>query len=130
MRRLHVAVLVSILLGCLVGCGSPQNLRVTDIQIGRSLNADNSVREHATSFAPSDTVCLSVLTAGAGSGTISVRWTYAGRVVDEPKKPVSYRDVAATDFRLQGAGGLPAGEYTAEVFLEGQPAGSRTFRVQ
>lgn len=111
-------------------CGSPQTLRVTEIQIGRSLNVDNSVRESATRFKPHDSVYLSVLTQGSGSGTLSVRWTYAGRVLDEPKKPISYKDAAATDFALQSAGGFPPGQYTAEVFFNGQSAGTRTFRVE
>ena len=48
--------------------------------------SDGTVGITATSFGPGDTVYLSVATDGFGSGTLSVRWTYAGRVVDEPKK--------------------------------------------
>ena len=112
---------------CVASCGS--NLRVTGIQIGRALNSDDTVANHTTSFAPEDTVYLSVFTAGVGSGTLSVRWTYAGRVLDEPQKKVSYRDVAATDFSLRSVAGFPTGQYSAEVFLDGQSAGTRTFRV-
>jgi hypothetical protein len=119
---------IALLLASAIGCGS--GLRVTSIQLGRSLNADSTVANHTTTFARGDTVYLSVLTAGVGSGTISVRWTYSGRVVDEPKKRVSYRDVAATDFQLKSAGGFPPGDYTAEVFLDGQSVGTRTFHVQ
>lgn len=112
---------------CIASCGS--NLRVTGIQIGRALNSDDTVANHTTSFAPDDTVYLSVFTSGVGSGTLSVRWTYAGRVLDEPQKKVSYRDVAATDFSLRSVAGFPTGQYSAEVFLDGQSAGTRTFRV-
>jgi hypothetical protein len=113
-----------------VACGSQQTLRVADIQLGRSLNADNSVRESAATFKPHDNIYLSVITAGRGSGTLSVRWTLAGRVLDEPKRQVSYTDTAATDFSLQSGNGFPAGQYTAEVFLNGQSAGTRTFRIE
>jgi hypothetical protein len=112
----------------LAGCGTP-TLRVTDIQVGRSLNADNSVREHATAFTPKDSVYVSVITAGKGTATLSVRWTLQGRVLDEPKKQVSYTDAAATDFGLKSGWGFPKGDYTAEVFMDGQPVGSRKFRV-
>lgn len=118
-----------ILLAWLAGCGS-DTLRVTSIQLGRSVNADSTVANHTTRFKPGDTVYISVLTAGAGSGTIGVRWVFAGRVVDEPKKPVSYRGIAATEFQLQSAGGFPVGDYTAEVFLDGQSVGTREFRVE
>lgn len=110
------------------GCGKP-TLRVADIQLGRSLNADNSVREHATAFTPKDSIYLAVLTTGRGSATLSVRWSLGSRVLDEAKKPVSYSDAAATDFGLKSGWGFPKGDYTAEVFMDGQPVGSRKFRV-
>jgi|SRR6266496_1804520 len=121
---------VAILFVCLVGCGSRQPLRVTGIQLGRSLNADRTIADHTSSFAPSDSIYVSVATAGFGSGTISVRWMYGGRLLDEPKKQVSYRDIAATDFSLQSPAGFPLGEYSVQVFLDGQQVGNRTFRVE
>ena len=125
--NLLLAVLIAV--GGLSGCGS-QQLRVTAIQLGRSLSADHSIADPTNIFGPRDNIYLSVLTAGGGSGTISVRWTYAGHVVDEPKQEVSYRGVAATDFRLQSAARFPPGQYSAEVFLNGQSAGTKTFRVE
>jgi hypothetical protein len=67
------------------------------------------------------------MTAGAGTGVIKVRWTYAGKVMGEPTKEV--RGAAATEFHLQSAGGLPAGDYSVEAFLDGVSAGTREFRV-
>jgi hypothetical protein len=67
---------------------------------------------------------------GGGSGILSVRWTFGGNVVGEPKKRVADRDVAATDFPLQNAGGFPPGQYSAEVFLDGKSVGTRTFRIE
>lgn len=125
--RLPVAIL---LLGCLAGCGLGQNLQVTSLQLGKSLNSDGTVASHTTRFGPDDTIYLSVLTSGAGHGVIGVRWTYAGRVMGEPKKQVSYRDVSATEFHLQSAGGFPVGDYTVEAFLDDRSVGTKEFRVQ
>jgi hypothetical protein len=130
MFKLALVVPALVLLTCLAGCGSGQTLHVTTIQLGRALNPDATVASFTTRFAPDESVYLSVLTGGAGSATISVRWTYAGRVIDEPKKQVSYRMDAATEFRLQSTTGFPEGDYTAEVFVNGQTAGTRTFRVE
>jgi hypothetical protein len=131
MRTFHVRLAVVLVLASLVGCGADDPLRVTSIQLGRSVNTDKTVAGHTTRFGPGDTVYVSVLTAGAGSGEISVRWMYAGRVLlGEPKKQVTYRDVAATEFQLQSAAGFPVGDYTVEAFLDGQSAGSRPFRVE
>lgn len=128
MRDVNLRLPIMVLVACLCGCGS--TLRVTTIQLGRSLNADSTVANHTTRFETGDTVYVSVLTAGAGSGVIGVRWMYAGRVIDEPKKQVSYRDVAATEFELRSAAGFPPGDYTVEVFLDGQSVGVREFRVE
>jgi hypothetical protein len=118
--------LVVLLALALAGCGS--NLRVSSIQLGRSLNADQTVANHTTTFTPTETIYVSVLTAGAGKGTVGVRWSYEGRVVGEPTKEV--RGAGATEFHLQNAGGFPLGDYSVEAFLDGVSAGSRTFRVE
>ena len=129
MRRLTVRLAAAILCTCVAACES-RPLQISAIQLGRALNPDRSVAEFTTVFAPQDTVYLSVLTRDAGSGTIGVRWTYGGKVVGEAKKRVADRDVAATDFPLQSAGGLPPGQYSVEIFLDEKSVGTRTFRVQ
>jgi hypothetical protein len=123
MLRRPLVVLLALIVA---GCGS--NLSVSSIQLGRSLNADQTVANHTTTFTPSETIYVSVLTAGTGKGTIGVRWTYEGRVVGEPTKEV--RGAGATEFHLQNAGGFPLGDYSVEAFLDGVSAGSRTFRVE
>jgi hypothetical protein len=129
MRRLTAVFFLMMMFAELAACGSGQPLRVTSIQLGRAMNEDHTVSKFTTQFTPDDPIYLSVLTTGVGTGTISVRWKYAGRVIDEPKKDVSYRIDAATDFRLLSPSGFPAGDYTAEVFLNGQSAGTREFSV-
>ena len=129
MRRLKVHLTAVILCACVAAC-EERPLHITAIQLGRSLNSDHSVAEFTTVFTPQETIYVSVLTTGGGSGEISVRWTYGGKVVGEPKKRVADRDVAATEFHLQSAGGFPPGQYSAEIFLDGQSVGTRTFRVQ
>ena len=130
MRPFDIRLPLLILCAGVLGCGAGERLRVTSIQLGRSLNADRTVAGHTTRFGPNDSVYVSVLTTGSGSGTISVRWVYAGRVVGEPQKQVSYKDFAATDFQLQSAGDFPVGDYTVEVFLDGRSVGTREFRVE
>lgn len=109
-------------------CGS--NIRVTTIQLGRSLNADSTIATHTTVFKPSETIYVSVVTAGVGSATIRAKWTYAGHVLSEPEKRMSSRDSAATEFHLQSGDGFPPGEYSVEIFLDGESVGSRAFRVE
>ena len=130
MRSLKVPLAVMALSFWLTGCGLGQGLSFTSMQLGRSLNTDATVAAHTTVFGPNETIYVSVLTTGAGSGEIGVRWKYGEQVVGEPKKPVSYKDVAATEFHLQSAGGFPVGAYTVEAFLNGQSVGTRAFKVE
>lgn len=112
-----------------VACRPNGPLEVDAIQLGRSLNPDKSVANHTTLFKPGDTVYVSVLTTDSGSGVIGARWTYTGRLVDEPKKDVSYKGAAVTEFHLQSATGFPPGDYNVEIFIDGTSVGSRPFRV-
>jgi len=113
---------------CAVGCAG--NLAVSNIQTGRALNSDNSVSALTTAFKPTETIYVSVLTEGSGSGTIGVKFSYQGRVISEPEKKVSYRGAAATEFHIEYSGGFPPGEYDIEVLFNGQPAGMRKVRVE
>lgn len=124
----NVRLTIVMLSACVAACGS-RPLQITTIQLGRSLNADQSVSEFTTIFAPRDTIHLSVLTTGGGSGTLSVRWTYRGTLIGDSQKRVADRDFAATNFPLRSAGGFPPGDYNAEVFLDGKAVGTKTFKV-
>jgi hypothetical protein len=127
MRRRILHPLLLLLLLALISCGS--NVSVTGLQLGRSVNTDQTVANHTTVFSPKDTVYVAVLASGSGSAEMSVRWTYEGRVMGEPKKQVSLKGGGATEFHLQNAGGFPPGDYAVEAFLNGQSVGTRTFRV-
>jgi hypothetical protein len=111
-------------------CRSSEPLHGAKIQLGRSLNPDNTVGAHTTRFKPNDTIYVSVLTVGSGTATITARWTYAGRVVSEPRKQVHYRGDAATEFHLQNNAGFPAGDYDVEILLDGTSVGKRPFKVE
>lgn len=130
-RRVTISARLSIFLVAaivLAGCSKPP-LELDVIQLGRSLSSDNSIGSHTTVFKPDDTIYVSVLTTATGAGTIGVRWTYAGQLVGEPTKEVSYRGPAATEFHIQNSGGFPEGSYAVECFIDGQPVGRRAFTV-
>ncbi len=124
------AGLLCLAVGFLTACRPSEPLTVAAIQTGKSLNSDDSIATHSTSFRSTDTMHVAVLTAARGSGTISVRWKFGGQMVNEVTKEVSYNDQAATDFRFQTADGFPVGTYTIEVLLDGKPVGERTVRVE
>ena len=128
MRRIAIAILAGAVLA-LVACNN-EPLQVTAIQLGKSLNPDNSVGTFTTAFKSRDTVYVSVLTGASGAGTLAATWYYGSNKVSEMKKDVSYRGSAATEFRFHNTAGLPPGAYRVEVFLDGKSAGERVFKVE
>jgi hypothetical protein len=127
-KRIRRALLLVTLGLGVAGCGS--SVSVTTLQLGRSINADQTVANHTTTFGPHDTVYVALIATGSGAAEMGVRWTYEGRTVGEPKKQVSLRGGGATEFHLQNAGGFPPGDYAVEAFVNGQSVGTRTFHVE
>lgn len=110
-----------------IGCSGP--LQLANIQVGRALNQDRSISSITTLFKPNETIYVSVQTTAAGKGTVSVKWKYGTRVIDEPSKQVNYDGPASTEFHMQNSGGFPPGDYSVDVFIDGVQVGSRTFKV-
>lgn len=125
MRKLAALALLLV-----TGCGPSEPLKVATLQLGRSLNPDNSVGTHTTRFKPDDTVYVSILSDEPGYGTITVRWYLHGQRISEASREVSYTRAAATEFHLQNSGGFPAGSYRVDVLINDELAGSREFRVE
>ena len=128
--RIGLALVAAALVLGGAGCRPSDPLRISTLQLGRSLNSDNSVGIHTTRFKPGDTIYLSVLSDEPGYGTLAVRWFLNGQKVSEATREVSYQREAATEFHLQNSGGFPQGDYRVEVLLNGEPAGRREFRVE
>ena len=111
------------------GIACSGSLQLSNIQVGRSLNQDSSVASITTLFKPNESVYVSVQTAAAGKGTISVKWNYGTQVIDEPSRQVNYKGPASTAFPLRNSGGFPPGDYSVDIFIDGVQVGSRTFKV-
>ena len=91
-----------------LACSQPP-LELNTIQLGRGLNPDKTVTGFTTRFKPDDTIYAAVLTSNAGSGKVKARWVFAGRVVSEPEKQVTYQGPASTEFHHSKHERLPGG---------------------
>ena len=122
----------------LFGCSASKpavetGVKVTGIDVGRSLAPDKTIAEKTESFGPTDTFYLSVKTDGSGPGaTLTARWTYEdGQVIDESRQNIAPTGSATvTEFHLSKPDGWPAGGYKVEVLLDGASAGTRDFKVR
>ena len=107
-------------------------VKVTDIDVGRSVTSDKTIAETTDAFRPADTFYVSVKTDGSGpTATLMARWTYQdGQVVDESRQNIAPTGSATvTEFHVSKPDGWPAGGYKVEVLLNGTPAGTRDFKV-
>ncbi len=109
-----------------------QPLRVSEVNLGRSIGADRRVTNETDDFRPSDTVYASVATEGTGSGaTLTARWRFQdGQIVDETSQPISPTGPAFTEFHISMPTGLPVGNYTVEIVLNGQTVETESFKVE
>jgi ABC-type oligopeptide transport system substrate-binding subunit len=112
--------------------GTGDGVRVSKIDLGRSLNADKTINDNATSFKPNDTIYASVATRGtAATATLKARWTYQdGQVVDDSTQTIAPTGDARTEFHVSKPDGWPAGKYKLEVFLNGSSAATKDFEVE
>ena len=104
-------------------------LHVTTLQLGRTLNTDNTLTNLTTRFKPGDAIYAAALTDRTGSSTLTARWTYNGHVISEIPKAVSYKGQSATAFEFKNAGDFPIGDYKVEILVDGQLVASRDFKV-
>lgn len=106
-------------------------LKVTDIEVGRSLDAEKKVSDKTDSFKPTETIYVSVVTDGTSPGArLAAHWTYQdGQVVKHDETSIAPSGKAVTEFHIAKPSGWPVGDYKVEVMLDGASAGSRTFKV-
>jgi hypothetical protein len=111
---------------------SGQAVRVTDVNLGRSVNADKTVGDSTESFRPNDTIYVSVATEGsAPSATLKAHWTFQdGQLVDDSSQTIAPTGKATTEFHVSKPDGWPAGKYKVEVSLNGASARTKDFEVK
>lgn len=108
--------------------------KVTTIDLGNAISPDGRVAAGAarTTFAPTDTIYVSVLTDQPPAGAeLSARWTFEdGQLVSEGREQLTSSGDNATEFHISKPDGWPTGRYKVEIALNGQPSGQREFEVR
>ena len=108
-------------------------VRLSDIQVGKSVGTDKKVGNQTTSFGVRDTMFVAVVTEGAAKDAkLTTKWTYNGKqVVKELNETVSTTGgEAVTDFHVEKKTAWPKGKYQVEVLLNGVSAGTKDLEVK
>ena len=110
---------------------APVALRITAIELGKAVSAQKRIEQPTTTFAPGDTLHVSIVTEGTSPGaTLGAKLTYDATVIKEDSQTVAPTGPAATYFHVAKPGGWPAGKYKVEISLNGSPAGTKEFEVE
>lgn len=111
---------------------APKPFKVTSIDLGTQVDAAKRVTAPTTSFAPGDTIYVSVASEGsAPSVVLKAKWTYEdGQLVKEEMQTIAPSGPAATEFHISKPTGWPAGRYKVEVTSNGNLAGAKDFEVK
>lgn len=108
-------------------------LRVTQVETGKGLNADKTLKDNTDDFGVRDTVYVRVTTDGMSSGsTLSAKWTFQdGQTVEEKSQQISPTGgVTNHEFHIQKATAWPKGDYKVEIMLDGTSAGTKDFTIK
>ena len=114
----------------------PPAAMVTTIETGKHIDANKRIVDTASTFAPRDTMYVSVVTMNATPTTAlkSIVTHESGQVVDSSTQvvalPATTGGSSVTEFHLVKPSGWPVGSYTVEIWLDGQSAGTRTLTVK
>lgn len=110
---------------------------VSTIETGKHIDVSTKrISDTASTFAPKDTLYVSVVTTNATANTMikTVVTFQDGQVVDSSSQvvvpPATTGGTSVTEFHLVKSSGWPVGDYTVEVWLDGQSAGTRTLTVK
>lgn len=113
------------------GTVTQTELSVSDVKLGKGIDANRNVTDETDDFAPTDQIYVAVETDGtAPSAKITARWTYQdGQVVDETTQSIAPTGRAFTEFHIGQATGLPSGDYKVTILLNGSEVETKDFTV-
>jgi len=113
---------------------APAGIAVSSVTAGSAIGADKKVTVATDSFAPSDTMYVSVDTTGSGTAKLDAKWTYSKggnvAVVKDGSMTINTTGPATHEFHVSKPDGWPAGNYEVDVLLDGRSAGSKKLTVK
>lgn len=112
----------------------PAGISVSSVTAGSAIGADKKVTAATSTFTPTDTMYVSVDTAGSGTANLAAKWTYRKgdkvATVKEDSMTIDATGPATHEFHVSKPDGWPKGDYEVEVTLDGQSAGSTRLTVK
>ncbi len=107
-------------------------VQLDDVEIGRALNADKSIKDRADKFQAHDTVYASIVVSGsANSGLVRALWTNErGEKIQDDTRIITPSNNDRVALQAAPPQGWPAGRYKLDVYLDDKLADTETFSVE
>jgi hypothetical protein len=107
-------------------------IKVDEIDVGKGLNADMTLKDKTDDFGVRDTIYAAVKTEGASAGSkLAAKWTFqSGQTVSESSQNISPSGEARHEFHIAKASAWPKGNYKVEILLDGVSAGTKDFSIK
>jgi hypothetical protein len=108
-------------------------LKVDEIDVGKGLNPDMTLKNNTDDFGVRDTIYAAVKTSGASAGSrLAAKWTYqSGQTVSESSQNISPSGGETRhEFHIAKASAWPKGDYKVEITLDGVSAGTKDFSIK
>ena len=108
-------------------------LKVDEIDVGKGLNPDLTLKGKTDDFGVRDTIYVVVKTEGASAGSkLAAKWTYqAGQPVSESSQNISPSGGESRhEFHIAKASAWPRGDYKVEILLDAISAGTKDFTIK
>jgi hypothetical protein len=111
---------------------TPAAFKVSDVELGKSLNTDKTIKDNTDDFGVRDTIYASVKTEGSATGaTLVARWTFQdGQVVEEQNQTINATGDAITEFHISKATAWPKGNYKLSILLNGTEVETEDFEIK
>lgn len=101
------------------------------LAVGSALGGNGSVQAPRSTYALADTVYASMPTSGHSPGdTVTIWWTHEDGAVDKDESKPLPAGEDYVSFSFSGADGMRAGDYNAQVDVNGMPVGFVDFTVE
>jgi hypothetical protein len=115
----------------------PAGASVTTVDLGSAVGADMKVSAPKATFAPKDTIYVSIGTstsdpAASVPGKLGAKWTHvdSNQTVSEDTRDVSLTGMSNTEFHIAKPDGWPTGKYKVDIMLDGNVVQTREFEVK
>lgn len=115
----------------------PATASVTSVDLGNAVGADMKIATPMTTFAPKDTIYVSIGTttsdpAASVPGKLTAKWSHldSNQTVNEESRDLTLTGTNSTEFHIAKPDGWPTGKYRVEVALDGNVVQSREFEVK